>query len=238
MDLSREYEYMNEGLIDDELKCSVCHRPFSSPMSTDICGHTFCQQCIELWLQKHQTCPTCRRRVLLSNYNPVSTRVVLNLLNRIPVRCILCRELNIEHGNFSSHQKHCVNRTVSCSFADLSCSWDGRESERTEHERTCPYRQVRSLVDDLRSQNRTLQSTVQKQAEQIRFLSLFMNNGKPMNSSCIRDDYCRVFYFSTNEQAEPKCSMCHIPNRLIHVAVHHCDGGYLCRNCFQRYNPP
>ena len=237
MNSSCEYEYINEGLIDDDLKCSICHHPLVSPMSTDICGHTFCRQCIELWLQEHQTCPTCRRRVLLSNFSPVSTRVVLNLLNRISVQCVLCRKTNIERGNFSSHQKQCENRTVPCSFADLSCSWNGKEGERTEHEHLCPYRLVRPLVNELRSQNRILQSTVQKQAEQIRFLSIFLNNGKAMSQNCIRDDYCRIFFFSTDEQAEPKCNMCQIPHRLINVAVHHCDGGYLCQTCCQKYSP-
>lgn len=237
MNVPCEYEYMNEGLIDDELKCSICHHPFISPVSTDICGHTFCCKCIETWLLQQQTCPSCRRRVLFSSFNPVSTRIVLNLLNRIPVRCILCRAINIERGNFNDHQKQCIKRIVTCSFADLSCSWSGKQDELSQHELVCPYRRVRSIVDELRSQNRTLQSTVQKQAEQIRFLSILLNNGKPMNQNCVRDDYCRIFYFSNNEQEEPKCNMCQNSIRLINIAVHNCDGGCLCQNCYRRYYP-
>ncbi len=234
MELSCEYEYMNEGLVDDELKCSICHHPFVSPVSTDICGHTFCQICIETWLLQQQTCPSCRRRVLASNFQPVSTRIVLNLLNRIPVRCISCRELNIERGNFNDHKQQCIKRIVSCSFSNLTCLWTGKQDELSQHERTCPYRQVQPIVDELQNQNRKLQTTVQKQAEQIRFLLILLNNGKLMNQSCIQDDYCQVFRLSPDE---PKCNMCRSPTRHINIAVHHCDDGCLCKTCYQMYYP-
>jgi len=237
MELPCEYEYMNEGLIDDELKCSVCHHPFESPVSTDICGHTFCKKCIETWLLEQQTCPCCRRRVLLSNFNPVSTRVVLNLLNRLHVQCILCRQRNIERGSFKDHKKQCVERIVTCSSADLTCKWTGKSDELSQHEHTCPYRSVRPIVDELRNQNQKLQLTVQKQAEQIRFLSILFNNGKAMSQNCIREDYCRVFFFSLNDQEEPKCDMCHASLRHINIAFHHCDGGCLCKDCSKIHYP-
>jgi hypothetical protein len=36
MELSweHEHEYMNEDLVDDELRCSICYHPFISEMST------------------------------------------------------------------------------------------------------------------------------------------------------------------------------------------------------------
>jgi E3 ubiquitin-protein ligase NRDP1 len=237
MELACEYEYMNEGLIDDELKCSICHHPFVSPVSTDICGHTFCEKCIETWLLVQQTCPSCRRRVLFSDFKPVSIRVVLNLLNRIPVRCIPCCQVNIERGNFDDHKKQCIKRIVLCSFVNLSCSWTGKQDELSQHELICPYRRVQPLIDELQSQKKKLQSTVQKQAEQIRFLLILLNNGKPLNQSCVREDYCRVFYFSPNEQEEPKCDMCHSSIRHINIAFHHCDGGCLCKTCYQTHYP-
>ena len=237
MELLCEYEYINEGLIDDELKCSICRHPFELPVTTDICGHTFCEKCIKTWLHEQQTCPSCRRRVFITNFYPVSTRIVLNLLNRIPVQCNLCRQINIERGNFKDHREQCIKRIVSCSSADLLCPWTGKPDELVQHERTCPYRQVQPIVDELRCKNRQLQSTVQQQAEQIRFLSILFNNNQSMNQNCIRDDYCKIFFFSSNEQEEPKCNMCHSSTRLINIAVHHCDGGCLCKNCCQKYYP-
>jgi hypothetical protein len=237
MELLCGYEYMNEGLVDDELKCSICYHPFVSPVSTEICGHTFCQKCIETWLLEQQTCPTCRRRVLFTDFKPVSTRVILNLLNRIPVRCTSCRQINIERGNFNDHKDQCVERIIQCSFAHLSCSWIGKQDELSQHELICPYRQFQPIVDELKSQNRKLQSTIQNQADQIHFLLILLNDGKPMNQNCTRDDFCRVFYYSPNEQEETICSMCRSSNRPINIAVHHCDGGYLCKKCYQTYYP-
>lgn len=237
MELTCDYEYMNEGLIDDELKCSICHHPLESPVSTDICGHTFCQKCIETWLLEQQTCPTCRRRVLFSDFHPVSTRIVLNLLNRIRVQCKLCHQTNIERGNFTDHKKQCIKRIVSCSFADLSCKWTGKLDELSQHERICPYYSVRPIVDELRCENRQLHLTVHKKAEQIRFLLILLNNGQPMRENCVRDDYCRVFVFSPTESEESKCDMCHSSTRPINIAYHHCDGGCVCKNCLRQYYP-
>lgn len=237
MESTYEYEYMNEGLIDDELKCSICHHPFLKPVSTEICGHTFCKECIETWLLEQQTCPTCRRRVLMTNFQPITTRVVLNLLNRILVRCISCRETNIQRGNYEDHKDKCNQRIISCSFVNLTCSWKGKINELSQHELICPYRTVQPIIDQLNHQNRDLHLTIQKQAEQIRFLSILLNNGKTMNQNCIRDDYCHVFYYTPNQQDEQKCNMCHLPTKHIHISFHHCDGGFLCKNCYQTYYP-
>jgi hypothetical protein len=237
MELLDEFEYMNEGLINDELKCSICHRPFELPVSTEICEHTFCQKCIKTWLEENQTCSSCRQTVLFSNFIPVTNRIVLNLLNRIPVRCILCRQINIERGNFKDHKEQCIKRIVSCSSSSLSCTWTGRQDELSQHERTCPYRKVQSIVDELESKNRQLQVTVQTQAEQIRFLSLLYNNSQPMHENCVQTDYCKIFCFSPAEREEPTCNMCHSSTRFINIAVHHCDGGCLCKNCYQKYYP-
>lgn len=237
MELSSVYEYMNEGLIDKELKCSICLHPFISPVSTEICGHTFYEKCIETWLLEQQTCPTCHRRVLFSNFQPITTRVVLNLLNRILVRCVSCRQINIERGTFNDHKEQCIKRIISCSFAKLTCSWMGTEDERCQHELICSYRKVQPIIDELHNQNRKLQTTIQKQAEQIRFLSILLNNGKLMNQNCIRDDYCRVFYYSPDDQEELRCNMCHHSTKHINISLHHCDGGCLCNTCYQTYYP-
>ncbi len=59
------YEYMDENKIDDELKCTICTQPFQKPVCLS-CQHTFCRECIELWLNEHHSCPTCRRSPLFN----------------------------------------------------------------------------------------------------------------------------------------------------------------------------
>ena len=40
---ARQFEYMNEGSIDPELKCSICTDPFIDPVCISACNHTFCR---------------------------------------------------------------------------------------------------------------------------------------------------------------------------------------------------
>lgn len=228
MDARGDYDYESESLIADELKCAICHRPFDSPVDNNACEHTFCRACITTWLFAQQTCPTCRRRMFLADLRPVTSRIVLSMLDRMRVRCTSCHERDIERSNFGAHQQRCGGRIVPCAFADLSCAWTGKVDARHEHESACPLRSVRPIVEELRSQNRRLQQTVQQQAEQIRFLTIRFNNGQSMSTNCVRDEYCRVFSLSPND---PECTMCHRPTSHIHIAYHHCDGGCLCSSC-------
>ncbi|KAI5359236.1 putative Zinc finger, RING-type [Septoria linicola] len=42
--------------------CSICYEELVRPTRT-ACKHVFCLECLETWLQKHNTCPACRRRL-------------------------------------------------------------------------------------------------------------------------------------------------------------------------------
>ena len=232
-----KYEYVHSGLIDDELKCAICHYPFQLPVTTNICGHTFCRKCIETWLASESSCPVCRRRVYCTDFAPIVMLALLNQLNRLRVRCIACGLSNIQRGNFEDHLKMCTHHTVPCPATDLGCSWIGKGHELSQHERTCSFRNARVTVDELLTQKRQLQTTVQRQAETIRLMTLLMNNGKPMTENCMRDDACRVFYYSPNANEEPRCAMCLQSVRHINICMHHCDGGCVCKSCFKIHYP-
>jgi len=45
-----------------DLMCAVCHDVVYPPISL-MCGHSFCQPCIEWWFDTDSSCPTCRRTV-------------------------------------------------------------------------------------------------------------------------------------------------------------------------------
>jgi hypothetical protein len=72
------FEYLDDQLIDEELKCAICYRPLYSPVCNSQCGHTFCRECVQIWQQNSSICPTCRQNVNIKSYRPVTTRVVLN----------------------------------------------------------------------------------------------------------------------------------------------------------------
>jgi len=50
--------FSHEKGISEILECPICQDIFRDACET-ICGHTFCEFCINKWLEKHTTCPVC-----------------------------------------------------------------------------------------------------------------------------------------------------------------------------------
>ncbi|KAM8707253.1 hypothetical protein ACLKA7_011362 [Drosophila subpalustris] len=42
--------------------CPICHDSYSSPIILE-CGHIFCDECVQTWFKREQTCPMCRAKV-------------------------------------------------------------------------------------------------------------------------------------------------------------------------------
>jgi hypothetical protein len=63
----------------EELTCSICHVIFRNPVVTDCCLQTFCEQCINEWLQINTTCPYDRKKLSHYNHNYWSKYLCVNL---------------------------------------------------------------------------------------------------------------------------------------------------------------
>uniref|UniRef100_A0ACD5XYE3 Uncharacterized protein n=1 Tax=Avena sativa TaxID=4498 RepID=A0ACD5XYE3_AVESA len=50
--------------------CLVCWDNMDEPAAT-ICGHIFCTKCIKQAIQAQNKCPTCRKRLKMSNFHRV-----------------------------------------------------------------------------------------------------------------------------------------------------------------------
>ncbi|XP_017084193.2 E3 ubiquitin-protein ligase RNFT1 [Drosophila eugracilis] len=42
--------------------CPICHDAFNTPTVLE-CGHIFCDECVQTWFKREQTCPMCRAKV-------------------------------------------------------------------------------------------------------------------------------------------------------------------------------
>ncbi|KAH8417523.1 hypothetical protein KR222_001376 [Zaprionus bogoriensis] len=42
--------------------CPICHDAYNSPIILE-CGHIFCDECVQTWFKREQTCPMCRANV-------------------------------------------------------------------------------------------------------------------------------------------------------------------------------
>ncbi|CAF1158375.1 unnamed protein product [Rotaria sordida] len=193
-----DYDYINETAIDSELKCSLCMQPFQVPVST-TCGHTFCQACISQWVVRQSKCPTCGTRASIEEFQSISTRIVLNQLDKLLMRCKRCNQVNIQRGNINEHEKRCLNRTVSCPAFDIKCTWKGTRDALTGHIQECPFQKIRPAIDDIYEQlkniyeplinelqiiRQQLEKQMQRNNEQNRFLLAVFNKGKPMSDRC------------------------------------------------------
>lgn len=166
-----EYEYVDESLIDENYKCSICNEPFKYPVTTP-CDHTYCQECIEHWLDEgYSSCPTCRQILTTDDLKAVTTRLVLNILDRLLVRCSQCEQSGIQRGNFNDHiNKVCPKGTILCSASDIKCPWSGPRDQLENHLINCNYEKLRSVLGYLVNTNRQLEEQVQTLTNQVQTL--------------------------------------------------------------------
>ncbi|UJR13188.1 hypothetical protein I4U23_000210 [Adineta vaga] len=132
------FEYMDEDSIDIELKCSICTNPFMDPGTIWSCDHTFCRTCIESMLRNNnKVCPICRDVITFFEFRK-ATRNLLNMLNRILMRCKYCNEINIERGDIHEHiDKLCPKFIVYCSAGNNQCVWIGSRDKLKDHLSQC-----------------------------------------------------------------------------------------------------
>jgi hypothetical protein len=257
MDSFDNYEYLNDSLIDPELKCVCCMLPFQSPMSGP-CGHTFCQQCIHRWITSRSTCPTCRNQISSDDFRPISTRIVINQLDRLLVRCKRCSQTNIPRGDVNAHEKQCPKQIVSCPAFDIKCLWKGTRSTLPTHLEECSFQKIRPVINDLYDhlkdiyeplldelQNLREQLEMQRRQSQAqhRFLLSVFNHGKPMTAQCsgrrvlcvLQQSRLNVTLSPTEEQGRHICTNCQKDVRPTDISLHYCEGGAICRTCLEKY---
>jgi hypothetical protein len=45
-------------------ECPICMDEINTDVLITNCGHHFCQKCMDVWLNKNNTCPICRNIIL------------------------------------------------------------------------------------------------------------------------------------------------------------------------------
>lgn len=148
------YVYMDEDSIDEEFKCLICDNPFEKPVCTP-CDHTFCQLCIEQWLDRNRSCPTCRHPLALDNQLKPASRIISNRIDRYLVKCLKCELERIPRGSLADHlAKSCVKASIPCIAFDIQCPWTGSRDELDDHVKSCAYQQIRPVLEKLLNMNK------------------------------------------------------------------------------------
>lgn len=161
---------MDKGAIDKDLYCDFCINPLVDPVSTP-CRHTFCRQCIENKIKKTGgACGKLRcknKSIALEDLTPVTERIVLNMLDRVLVKCLSCGANNIQRGTFDRHAtKLCPNAMVSCSAIDLKCPWTGTRDQLKQHKVTCSFEQLRPILNEIVHETQQLKEQLTNVSEQ------------------------------------------------------------------------
>ena len=148
-----------------------CDEPFKRPVTTP-CDHTYFRECIEHWFNEgYSSCPTCRSLLSFENLKPVTTYLVLNILDKLLVKCSDCGETRIQRGNFSDHMtKICPTATIHCTAFDIKCPWSGPRDEIHHHLSNCSYENLRPVLSEFISQNRQLVEQVRTLTNQVQVL--------------------------------------------------------------------
>jgi hypothetical protein len=253
------YEYMdNEDDIDDELKCFLCKHPFQSPVTHTLCHYDFCQNCVEVWLKEHQTCPTCTQSsdenmeqeneslnlTQIFRFVPISTRIVLNRLDQLLIQCSRCKELDIQRCDYEDHDQICTKKIVKCQSVDMKCTWKGPRDRLDKHLKICAFQKFRPIIDKLQGKIKTIERkqfemklSVKKLEQQMAFILAFINEGTLMKKICtIPSNQCQ--YKDVDQWNSPKlfsCQMCEKRIDSDQIAVHACNDGAICCFCFGKY---
>ena len=98
----------NDGILD-EFICGICHEIVKNPVCTKCCGQTYCEECVNRWLNDHDTCPNDRNWLDASDLIP-TPRLVKNFINKLKIKCDNfekgCTEI-VTIEELSEHVKNC-----------------------------------------------------------------------------------------------------------------------------------
>lgn len=159
------FSYMDEARVENLLKCSWCHFPFIEPMSNGV-DKTFCRKCLADYarhLGSNRTVETDQILNRIRSYKPVTEPLILAMLDRIPVRCLKCAEIDIPRGQLKQHDEHvCLKANVLCTAADIKCQWVGPRENLTEHQSTCQFEPLRPIFEHLFTEQAELRLRIQQ----------------------------------------------------------------------------
>jgi hypothetical protein len=162
------FEYTDEVSLHPHLICSICQLPFIDPRDTP-CDKTFCRECITRWIQtQSSSCPICQKSLSVDDLTTTS-RIVLTMLDQLPVKCKACGQSGWKRGNFDEHiHTACPKAVVTCPLTDINCPWTGQRDQLNQHQLDCRFESVGSVITQLISENQKLIDQVNQQNNRAR----------------------------------------------------------------------
>ena len=191
--------------IDDNLVCGVCGGVLEDAVLTP-CGHSFCYQCLQTWLDNPNagyTCPECRSRVRDGDARPILS--VRNLIRGMEVSCEHC-----SRGCTASLKLDGMIHHISlCGFVPIECAGCRETVNRenlAEHQERCD-----ALTAQQNSQsNHGLQDDEDDDDRPSTSISRY-DWPHHDNHSCVDNPFCKHYF------AEPYVS--ELTFRVTHLEI-------------------
>ena len=158
--------------VDQNLMCSICAGVLENAVITP-CGHSFCDECLHIWLDRPNTnsCPSCRSDVSVVDVIPVLA--LRGVIDGLAVHCD-----NDENGckmvlkldKLKTHLQVCEFGLVECG----ACRKSVKRRELPEHHEEC------EVIKDLVARHKKVKEepTIDGLTKQIAVLELDLNKTK------------------------------------------------------------
>ena len=159
-----------ESDVDKELYCCICLLVLKDPV---MCKneHYCCKPCIEKYLKKSASCPTCREHLTVETLKE-APRIVKEYILKLNIHCDYysrgCREI-VQVRDLKRHVECCVFAPVQCS--NEGCNAYVNKRDRLHHEAlVCEFRKLK--CHDCVEVKKLLHHMLERQDQMIYGISL------------------------------------------------------------------
>ena len=126
--------------VDSDLLCEICSGVLESARSGCCEGHLFCEACIQQWLRRNASCPTCRQPVDASALT--THRMVDKMVGALELHCTNYDGARAEKKQRSADNENTDPQTGAAAAvvtARDGCVWTGSPIELSSHRETCEF---------------------------------------------------------------------------------------------------
>ncbi|CAD8124837.1 unnamed protein product [Paramecium sonneborni] len=102
-----QFELIKTQQVNKYLLCPICKEVFNKPIRA-ICGHTFCESCLDPQIKMEKSCSLCLLK--LERYNHLDKdRIAANMIGDYQGKCLGCKQWE---GTFAQFKKHYKSQCI------------------------------------------------------------------------------------------------------------------------------
>ena len=114
---------VNKDMVQNEVKCQICHGVLISPMECNACENCFCMNCLQKWLQESGKCPfKCEGN---PDFKMKPHKIIRNMLSKLKLKCrnesAGCHDV-LDYNKLETHEEvECMFQLSDCPAKEFGC---------------------------------------------------------------------------------------------------------------------